>query len=61
MRQPARIPCWMDAADRRHPERRFGYIFEGEGGYPAICDLHDLPPLRDAVARSTVPAARSRS
>ena len=24
--------------------RRFGYIFEGEGGYPAICDRHRLPP-----------------
>ena len=25
-------------------KRRFGYIFESEGGYPAICDALDLPP-----------------
>jgi len=24
--------------------RRFGYVFEGQGGYPAICDRQPLPP-----------------
>lgn len=42
-RQRARIPCWMDAATDRTMMRRFGYIFEGEGGYPAICDRHLIP------------------
>lgn len=43
LRQQARIPCWMDEATWRTMERRFGYIFEGEGGYPAICDRQALP------------------
>ncbi|MBX3482126.1 MBL fold metallo-hydrolase [Phenylobacterium sp.] len=43
LRQQARIPCWMDAATDRTMMRRFGYIFEGEGGYPAICDRHAIP------------------
>lgn len=44
LRQQARIPCWMDAATDATMMRRFGYIFEGEGGYPAICDRHAIPP-----------------
>lgn len=44
LRQRARIPCWMDAATDQTMMRRFGYIFEGEGGYPAICDRHLIPP-----------------
>jgi phosphoribosyl 1,2-cyclic phosphate phosphodiesterase len=43
-RQRARIPAFMDAATEASLMRRFGYIFEGEGGYPAICDRHALPP-----------------
>ncbi|MBW8814540.1 MAG: MBL fold metallo-hydrolase [Caulobacterales bacterium] len=43
LRQQARIPCWMDAATDASLMRRFGYIFEGEGGYPAICDRHAIP------------------
>ncbi len=39
-----RTPCYMDGHTRANLMRRFGYIFEGEGGYPAICDLVDLPP-----------------
>jgi phosphoribosyl 1,2-cyclic phosphate phosphodiesterase len=42
--QRARIGCWMDAATRASLMRRFGYIFESEGYYPAIADIHDLPP-----------------
>jgi phosphoribosyl 1,2-cyclic phosphate phosphodiesterase len=44
LRQRARIPCHMDAATESTIMRRFGYVFEGEGGYPAICDLRALPP-----------------
>jgi phosphoribosyl 1,2-cyclic phosphate phosphodiesterase len=43
LRQQARIPCWMDAATDATMMRRFGYIFEGEGGYPAICDRAAIP------------------
>jgi phosphoribosyl 1,2-cyclic phosphate phosphodiesterase len=43
LRQQARIPCWMDAATHHTMMRRFGYIFEGEGGYPAICDAEAIP------------------
>lgn len=41
--QRSRISCWMDAATRASLLRRFGYIFAGEGYYPAIADLRDLP------------------
>ncbi|HLZ84032.1 MAG TPA: MBL fold metallo-hydrolase [Caulobacteraceae bacterium] len=44
LRQRARIPCWTDAATRESLTRRFGYIFAGEGYYPAIADLRDVPP-----------------
>lgn len=43
IRQRARIPCHMDAATWATLQRRFGYIFEAEGGYPAICDPVMLP------------------
>ena len=38
-----RTPCYMDAHTRANLGRRFHYVFEGEGGYPAIGDLVDLP------------------
>ena len=41
--QRRRIPCWMDDATRATMLRRFGYIFEGEGMYPAIADLMATP------------------
>lgn len=44
LRQQARIPCHMDQATDATMMRRFGYIFEGEGGYPAICDRRAIPP-----------------
>lgn len=50
LRQQARIPCWMDAATDTTMMRRFGYIFEGEGGYPAICDRQLIPPHGTAWA-----------
>ena len=43
MVQRARIPAWMDAATTESMLRRFGYIFRGEGGYPAIADDKALP------------------
>ena len=43
IRQRARIGCHMDTATDASMMRRFGYIFEGEGGYPAICDRWPLP------------------
>jgi phosphoribosyl 1,2-cyclic phosphate phosphodiesterase len=39
-----RLPCFMDQATSANLRRRFGYIFESEGGYPAICDARALPP-----------------
>jgi len=44
LRQQARIACHMDAATAATMMRRFDYIFEGQGGYPAICDLRPIPP-----------------
>ena len=43
IRQRTRIDCHMDTATDASMMRRFGYIFEGEGGYPAICDRRPLP------------------
>jgi phosphoribosyl 1,2-cyclic phosphate phosphodiesterase len=39
-----RIHTHMDAATADTMMRRFGYIFEGEAGYPAICEIKPLPP-----------------
>jgi phosphoribosyl 1,2-cyclic phosphate phosphodiesterase len=44
LRNRRRTPCYMDAATQTTLMRRFGYIFRGEQGYPAICDDHLLPP-----------------
>jgi phosphoribosyl 1,2-cyclic phosphate phosphodiesterase len=41
--QRRRIPVWIDHVTRPSLLRRFGYIFEGEGDYPAIADLHTTP------------------
>ena len=41
--QHSRIGCWMDEATRASLMRRFGYIFVGEGYYPAIADIHAIP------------------
>ena len=45
MIQAQRIPCSMDAATEATMRRRFGYIFAGEGLYPAIGDIHAAPPF----------------
>jgi phosphoribosyl 1,2-cyclic phosphate phosphodiesterase len=43
IRQRAKIGCHMDASTDASMMRRFGYIFEAEGGYPAICERRRLP------------------
>jgi phosphoribosyl 1,2-cyclic phosphate phosphodiesterase len=43
IRQRARIDCWMDPATEASMRRRFGYIFQGEDGYPAICTPRSIP------------------
>lgn len=48
--QRARIPCWMDEGADRALSERFGYIFRGQGLYPAIADLHRTPPAGAAWA-----------
>lgn len=45
IRQRRRTPCFMDAPTYQSLTRRFAYVFEGEGGYPPICDARRLPPL----------------
>ena len=40
-----RTPCVMDAHTRATLRQRFDYVFEGQRGYPAICDIVDLPDL----------------
>ena len=45
IRQRRRTPCYMDAYTHERLMRRFGYVFEGEGPYPPICDALPLPPL----------------
>jgi len=44
LRNQSRTPCFMDARTRATIGARFSYVFKGEGGYPAICDIVDLPP-----------------
>jgi phosphoribosyl 1,2-cyclic phosphate phosphodiesterase len=39
-----RIPAWMDMATQDSLLRRFGYIFDASGGYPAIMDACLIPP-----------------
>jgi phosphoribosyl 1,2-cyclic phosphate phosphodiesterase len=43
IRQRAKIACHMDPATEVSMMRRFGYIFEPEGGYPAICERRRIP------------------
>jgi phosphoribosyl 1,2-cyclic phosphate phosphodiesterase len=44
MRQRARIPVHVDPPTAETMLRRFGYVFQGEKGYPAIADLVAIPP-----------------
>jgi len=45
-----RVHTHMDAATHATMMRRFGYIFEGEAGYPAICEPKLLPRHGQAFA-----------
>ena len=38
-----RVPCFMDPYTRGKLTGRFRYVFEGEGGYPPLCEARDLP------------------
>src|SRR5438552_10026198 len=42
--QRQRIACWADEITAGALMRRFGYVFEGEGSYPAIANLHRTAP-----------------
>lgn len=44
LNQRRKIPTYMDQATRDGLMLRFGYIFEAQGGYPAICEPKPLPP-----------------
>jgi phosphoribosyl 1,2-cyclic phosphate phosphodiesterase len=44
LNQRRRIPAYMDAATHKGLSDRFAYIFESNGGYPAICEPMRLPP-----------------
>lgn len=39
-----RVPCHMDAYTQSLLTRRFGYVFRGEAGYPAVADDVLIPP-----------------
>jgi phosphoribosyl 1,2-cyclic phosphate phosphodiesterase len=39
-----RIPCHFSRDCMTSLTRRFDYVFEGELGYPAICEAHEIPP-----------------
>jgi phosphoribosyl 1,2-cyclic phosphate phosphodiesterase len=43
LRQRQRTPAFMDSFTADRLARRFSYVFEGDGGYPAICDPMPLP------------------
>ena len=48
IRQRARIPTYMDEVTTASMMRRFGYVFDGEGGYPGIAERHVLPAHGEA-------------
>jgi phosphoribosyl 1,2-cyclic phosphate phosphodiesterase len=48
IRQRARIACRMDVSTAATMQRRFGYVFEGENGYPAIADISLIPAHGEA-------------
>jgi phosphoribosyl 1,2-cyclic phosphate phosphodiesterase len=48
IRQRMRLPLYMDDHTAGTLAKRFGYIFQGEGGYPAIADPLSLPAFGKA-------------
>ena len=45
LRGRQRTVCHMDAYTHARLASRFSYVFEGEGGYPPVCEAALLPPL----------------
>jgi phosphoribosyl 1,2-cyclic phosphate phosphodiesterase len=43
IRARRRMVCHMDVATHETLTRRFAYIFQGQGAYPAICEGHLIP------------------
>ena len=43
LNQRRKIPTYMDEATHAGLTRRFEYVFETQGGYPAICEPRPLP------------------
>jgi phosphoribosyl 1,2-cyclic phosphate phosphodiesterase len=43
LNQRRKIPTYMDEATHAGLTRRFEYVFETHGGYPAICEPRPLP------------------
>ena len=51
LRNRRRTPCYMDAHTAETLlGQRFNYVFEGQGGYPAICDAVMLPAHGEAFS-----------
>jgi phosphoribosyl 1,2-cyclic phosphate phosphodiesterase len=50
IRHQRRTPCFMDGHTWNNVGRRFSYVFQGEGGYPAICEARDLPTFGESWA-----------
>lgn len=48
LNQRRKIPTYMDEATHAGLTRRFEYVFETHGGYPAICEPMPLPPHGEA-------------
>lgn len=44
-----RLPTWLDEATAETLRPRFGYCFDGAGGYPAILDARPMPAPGDLV------------
>jgi len=59
--QRMRIPVYMDDATQESLQRRFGYIFKGELGYPSIADVKPVSafgaPFEIAGPSGTIPVA----
>ncbi len=53
-----RIPVHADPATMAVLKHRFGYIFQGRGGYPAICDAVDITGAFAVGALPVIPIAQ---
>jgi phosphoribosyl 1,2-cyclic phosphate phosphodiesterase len=48
LRHGRRTPCYMDPATLVGLKRRFGYVFDEQPIYPAMCEARPLPPFGQA-------------